>query len=174
MKIIDTNKLNRFWKNGVKPIKDSVAQKLDTSKVINNLLTTKAGYALDARQGKVLQDQVSEINSNLSELNTGLAWMPIDFDAVITPIAPYATIVDAWPHYAYKCGNLMQLDFLLRVDQYAGGVDILRINEPYIPIGQVYILGNFPVVSNSTGTCNAWLGTGDYHAHTVYAINPKT
>ena len=72
MKIIDTNKLNRFWKNGVKPIADSVAKKLDTSKVINNLLTTKAGYALDARQGKVLQDQVSEINSNLSELNTGL------------------------------------------------------------------------------------------------------
>lgn len=72
MKIIDANKLNRFWKNGVKPIEDLAAKKLDTSKVINNLLTTKAGYALDARQGKVLQDQVSEINSNLSELNTGL------------------------------------------------------------------------------------------------------
>ena len=65
MKIIDTNKLNRFWKNGVKPIKDEVAKKLSSSKVANNLLTTVSGYALDARQGKVLNDKISEINTGL-------------------------------------------------------------------------------------------------------------
>lgn len=66
MKIITTNLLNRFWKNGVKPIKAAVEKKLDTAKVINNLLTTAPGYALDARQGKVLQDQVDVLNTGLA------------------------------------------------------------------------------------------------------------
>ncbi|MCM1213323.1 MAG: hypothetical protein NC331_11280, partial [Lachnospiraceae bacterium] len=63
MRIINTNLLNRFWKNGVKPIADAVAGKLSTSKVVNNLLTTESGYVLDARQGKILQDQISELNT---------------------------------------------------------------------------------------------------------------
>lgn len=36
-----------------------------TQGIANNLTTTAAGYALDARQGKVLQDEVNQINSNL-------------------------------------------------------------------------------------------------------------
>ena len=63
MKVITTNLLNRFYKNGVKPIKDALAKKLDTSKVINNLTTTTAGYALDARQGKALDEEISELKS---------------------------------------------------------------------------------------------------------------
>lgn len=63
MKVITTNLLNRFYKNGVKPIKDALAQKLDTSKVISNLNTTVAGYALDARQGKALDEKISELKS---------------------------------------------------------------------------------------------------------------
>lgn len=65
MKVITTNLLNRFWKNGVLPIKTALAGKLDTAKVINNLLTTAAGYALDARQGKILNDKITELNSKL-------------------------------------------------------------------------------------------------------------
>lgn len=64
MKVITTNLLNRFWKNGIKPIKDALAGKLDTSRIVNSLLTTEAGFALDARQGKELKDQVDELNSN--------------------------------------------------------------------------------------------------------------
>lgn len=37
-------------------------KKLNTANVINNLLTTEAGYALDARQGKMLEDQITELN----------------------------------------------------------------------------------------------------------------
>lgn len=66
MKVITTNRLNRFWKNGVKPIKDALANKLDSAKVINSLLTTAAGYALDARQGKVLNDSITELNNNMT------------------------------------------------------------------------------------------------------------
>ena len=66
MKVITTNRLNRFWKNGVLPIKNSLANKLNTANVVNNLLTTAAGYALDARQGKALDDKITTLNSKLS------------------------------------------------------------------------------------------------------------
>lgn len=65
MKVITTNRLNRFWKNGVLPIKNSLANKLNTSSVVNNLLTTAAGYALDARQGKALDDKITALNGKL-------------------------------------------------------------------------------------------------------------
>ena len=67
MKVITTNRLNRFWKNGVKPIKDALANKLNTSSIVNNLLTTAAGYALDARQGKALDDKISALNGRLTD-----------------------------------------------------------------------------------------------------------
>lgn len=62
MKVITTNRLNRFWKNGVLPIKNSLASKLNTANIVNNLLTTAAGYALDARQGKALDDKITALN----------------------------------------------------------------------------------------------------------------
>lgn len=65
MKVITTNRLNRFWKNGVKPIKDALANKLNTANVVNNLLTTAAGYALDARQGKALDDKITALNGKI-------------------------------------------------------------------------------------------------------------
>ena len=65
MKVITTNRLNRFWKNGVLPIKTALANKLNTANVVNNLLTTAAGYALDARQGKALDDKITALNGKL-------------------------------------------------------------------------------------------------------------
>lgn len=44
----------------------SVFEKLDKSKVANNLTTNVAGYALDARQGKALQDQITSLNDSLN------------------------------------------------------------------------------------------------------------
>lgn len=66
MKVITTNLLNRFWKNGVLPIKTALAGKLEKSKGANNLLTTEEGFWLDARQGKALDDKITELNSNLN------------------------------------------------------------------------------------------------------------
>lgn len=70
MKVITTNLLNRFWKNGVKPVKDALATKFNLSDVINNLTTTVSGKALDARQGKVLKDLYDELNGKLKVLKT--------------------------------------------------------------------------------------------------------
>lgn len=44
----------------------SVFEKLDKSKVANNLTTNVAGYALDARQGKALQDHITSLNGSLN------------------------------------------------------------------------------------------------------------
>lgn len=68
MKVITTNLLNRFWKNGVKPIKEAVSGKLDASKVVNSLLATEEGFALDATQGKILKEQVDELNRNFANV----------------------------------------------------------------------------------------------------------
>lgn len=48
----------------------SVFEKLDKSKVANNLTTNVAGYALDARQGKALQDQITSLNGSLENYIT--------------------------------------------------------------------------------------------------------
>lgn len=57
-----------------------INQKLNVSKVINNLLTTEAGFALDARQGKVLNDKITKLNGDLSThtsitaISSGFTW----------------------------------------------------------------------------------------------------
>lgn len=38
--------------------------KFAKANVVNNLLTTQAGYALDARQGKALDEKISDLNGN--------------------------------------------------------------------------------------------------------------
>lgn len=44
-------------------LKDEVNNKLDKSNVVNNLNTTSTGYALDARQGKELNDKIIGITN---------------------------------------------------------------------------------------------------------------
>lgn len=70
MKIITTNLLNRFWKNGVKPIKDAASMKLDKSKVVNNLLTTEGGFVLDARQGAEIHTRLEQLDSLLNAVSS--------------------------------------------------------------------------------------------------------
>lgn len=49
----------------VTALNNLISQKVDTSTVVNNLLTTEAGFVLDARQGKTLNDSISELSSKL-------------------------------------------------------------------------------------------------------------
>lgn len=43
-----------------------IESKVDTSSVVNNALTTEEGFVLDARQGKVMDDKITELNGKLS------------------------------------------------------------------------------------------------------------
>ena len=55
----------QFFKN----FKAGMKYVLHTGRLVNNAVTTAEGFALDARMGKVLQDQITAQNNNL---NTGL------------------------------------------------------------------------------------------------------
>lgn len=46
----------------------------DTPSLINNLLTTVAGYALDARQGKALDDKITALNGNFEDVTSKFNW----------------------------------------------------------------------------------------------------
>lgn len=59
-----------LWGKVVKWFSDMtalVATKLNASNVVNNLTTTASGYALDARQGKVLNDEIAPIGEIITD-----------------------------------------------------------------------------------------------------------
>jgi hypothetical protein len=47
-------------------LKDKINGAFPAANLINNLTTTKAGFGLDARQGKALDDKITEINGSLN------------------------------------------------------------------------------------------------------------
>lgn len=142
MKLIHSNLLNRFWERGIVPIKTEMEKKIATSKIVNNLLTTKAGYVLDARQGKVLQDQVAEINSN------------------ITPISIVSQLIynadDVLIDYATQIGHLVFLHGLVMRQ-----VDV----EIQFPVGT----NIYPMIQIPCMNYDAW-GNKDYQCFVGIAI----
>lgn len=58
-------------------LKDKINGAFPAANLINNLTTTEAGFGLDARQGKVLDDKITEINGSLNKAdeNTLSNWM---------------------------------------------------------------------------------------------------
>lgn len=51
-------------------LKDKINGAFPAANLINNLTTTEAGFGLDARQGKVLDDKITEINGSLNNVAT--------------------------------------------------------------------------------------------------------
>lgn len=47
---------------------NKILAKMRAAIIVNNCTTTVAGYALDARQGKIIQDEVSELNTNIGAI----------------------------------------------------------------------------------------------------------
>ena len=78
MKIVTTNLLNRFWKNGVKPIRDALANKFDKAKLSNNMLTTEPGFAMDARQGPVIMEKLNKLQTEVNSTNSNLKYSICD------------------------------------------------------------------------------------------------
>lgn len=58
------------WSNIWTKITSSILNKL----VANNLITTAAGFLLDARQGKVLDDKLTELNTNMEWKKAGSSY----------------------------------------------------------------------------------------------------
>lgn len=53
----------------VTSLNNLISNKVDTSDVVNNCLTTETGFVLDARQGKALDDKITELNGKLNIIN---------------------------------------------------------------------------------------------------------
>lgn len=51
-------------------LKDKINGAFPAANLINNLTTTEAGFGLDARQGKALDDKITEINGSLNNVAT--------------------------------------------------------------------------------------------------------
>lgn len=62
MKVVTTNLLNRFWKNGILPIKNIF-------KVANNDTTTAAGWVADARIVRQHGLEIDQLSSDISGLD---------------------------------------------------------------------------------------------------------
>ena len=73
MKTVGTDRLNQFWREGILPIIESLAKKLGLSQLANNMLTTEEGFAMDARQGPVIQGQIDEVRGDVDEINGKLS-----------------------------------------------------------------------------------------------------
>lgn len=89
------------WSYSPNDIDAKNAEKLDKSKVVNGLLTTEEGFALDARQGKALDEKIAELNSNLdcgkattTTVQNGVQKVNITFNKTFTspPILTFSYI----------------------------------------------------------------------------------
>ncbi|MGO5071759.1 hypothetical protein [Roseburia faecis] len=57
-------------------LKDKINGAFPAANLINNLTTTEAGFGLDARQGKALDDKITEINGSLNNNSKKITLMP--------------------------------------------------------------------------------------------------
>ncbi len=68
---VDGTTLTMDQVNNVIKLADTLKEKINgafpAANLINNLTTTEAGFGLDARQGKALDDKITEINGSLND-----------------------------------------------------------------------------------------------------------
>lgn len=50
-----------------KSLEDELNNLVSNDQILNNTTTTSEGYVLDARQGNMLQDQIAQLNSKITE-----------------------------------------------------------------------------------------------------------
>ena len=70
---VNDNDLFMAGSNGTASLRkkkwSTLLAKIKSKLLANNLTTTTAGYALDARQGKALKDQVDQLNTKINLIN---------------------------------------------------------------------------------------------------------
>lgn len=71
-------------------LKDKINGAFPAANLINNLTTTEAGFGLDARQGKVLDDKITEINGSLKNVATKNDISALNPSAGIKPYSDFS------------------------------------------------------------------------------------
>ena len=128
----------------VTALNNLISQKVDTSTVVNNLLTTEAGFVLDARQGKTLNDSISELSSKLSEeelIQDGLS-VCTDVHAAVSGGSPKEV---TFYRYGKTVNMRLNIHFSASIAQYG---TLFRLPSELLPkIPQLFINNNGNVFS---------------------------
>lgn len=157
-------------------------KKLDVAKVANNLTTAGEGYALDARQGKALNDALGTTNSNVSGVSNRVT--PLESksqqNSGVGPGSSSATVIAS---SMYTVGNLVILQARLHIStaiSNATGFPLFNIPSgtvPYLPTSS-RVPGLISFHNNGTidGTfvCQCDIGTAGESNPTKYVYQSLT
>lgn len=123
------------WSNIWTKITSSILNKL----VANNLITTAAGFLLDARQGKVLDDKLTKLNTNITH-----AVMP-DYAKQTQVSSPYVAVSDGWIQCSLRSiGSISAI----RID----GATVFNIGQTMSPTNYVTNFVTVPIAKGQTAT----------------------
>lgn len=133
-------------------IADRVMTKLFAkANVVNNLLTTEAGYALDARQGKALKTLIDNTNSDFTaELNTKFNKSEISAGSLV----PGGNIT--FPYGApkwYKIGRVMCISGIF--SSSAADAEIASLTPALGPYGSMVLHFRAELFSGSSAAADA-------------------
>lgn len=75
---------------------------LKSSDIVNNLITTKEGYALDARQGEALDGKITELKKSVSDGKSAIASAITNAGVSTASDASFATMAESIGNIFYK------------------------------------------------------------------------
>ena len=123
---IDGTTLTMDQVNNVIKLADTLKEKINgafpAANLINNLTTTEAGFGLDARQGKALDDKITEINGSLKIKN--VQWTPY------CPRTNFADKVLFQEENAMQYGSLVICSIRIELLENTPGEYIYIVNLP--------------------------------------------
>lgn len=103
-------------------LKDKINGAFPAANLINNLTTTEAGFGLDARQGKALDDKITEINGSLKIKD--VPWTPY------CPRTDFADKVKFGEENAMQYGSLMICSIHIELLENTPGGYVQIVNLP--------------------------------------------
>lgn len=118
----------------------TILAKIKSKLLANNLTTTQEGYALDARQGKALSDQINALNTKTN---------PQDIEISLGPKFTGNA-------YAKKIGYIIMVDMELTPSSAVANDDLVMSGLPTPTGGAFYTVlttgnGNYTAIINTNG-----------------------
>lgn len=141
-------------------LKEKINGAFPAANLINNLTTTEAGFGLDARQGKALDDKITEINGSLKVKN-------------FIPIIPNGYNADPLTKYAI-CGGFCYVNiYISDAKKEKGNIFIYNIPEPLISLNFVLINPRYDGADNKCIIGSVFRTTEGEKNQPYIRISPK-
>lgn len=93
---------------------------LPISKLANNLVTTSAGYGLDARQGAVLNNKINQLNTDLGNLQSGKVDLIVGGNNSITYTVKFPKPYISSPTFVASAGHASKASLYVSVHSLTG------------------------------------------------------